>query len=123
MLLASFRTPHKRGVTLDYNILSANTYSNWIFSGTSTYLISGPVTLRNTTVIEGGTVIKFSKNVGAKISIAGSQSASATIACTASAYRLAVLTASDDNSVGETISGSNGTPSNYYASYAISWDS
>jgi hypothetical protein len=130
ILAARASGPRKPGIVWDYNILSSGTQNNYVFRSDQTFLISGTVTLNGTTTIEGGTVIKFSQGGTAKLSIAGYvygyTTYYATIACTASAYKPAILTASDDDSVGDQINGSTGhpegPPKNYYAGTAISWD-
>src|SRR6185369_12388442 len=74
--------------------------------------VSGPVTLSSTTNgatrIEGGTVVKFTNSSSAQIVINGP------IDCQTSAYRPAVFTSKDFDQVGEKITGSTGTPTNYY---------
>ena len=60
--------------------------------------------LSGTTVIEGGTVIKFASGGTAAINVLGS------ITCQTRSYDPAIFTAKDDNSVGDAITGSN--PSN-----------
>lgn len=97
--------PREKGFVLDYSVLSSAT--NFTFKGDTTYYMSGRVTLSQATVIEGGTVVKFSSNAPA-ISVTGS------IDCKTEPYRPAVFTAKDDNTVGETISGSTGSPSGKY---------
>ena len=105
-------------LVLDYTTISVN-QSGYTFRSDSTYYITAPVNLSGTTIIEGGTVIKFPNTNSPKISITGS---GAKVICLATNYRPAVLTAKDDNSVGEWITGSTGTPSGYYASTALYLD-
>src|SRR5204862_2794096 len=99
------------GVTLDWSLLSSAT--NFTFKGDTTYYVSGPVTLSSTTsgatVIEGGTVVKFTNSTAtARITITGP------ISCHTSAYRPAVFTSKDADDVGEKITGSTGSPANFY---------
>jgi hypothetical protein len=98
-------TPNQRkGFLIDYTLLTSQT--NFTFACNTNYYISGLVNLSGTTVIEGGTVIKFTNNTSAKISLSGP------LICQTEAYRPAVLTSKNDNTVGETITGSTGSPSN-----------
>ncbi len=97
-----------KGFVLDYSLLSGAT--NFTFRGDTTYYVTNAVYLYGTNTIEGGTVVKYSTNSSASINFNG------TLLCTASAYRPAVFTAIDDDSVGEIISGSTGNPASgsYY---------
>ncbi len=100
------------GVVLDYPLSGA--YPDYTLRGDMTYYISGYVGLSGTTTIEGGTVIKFAPyNSGVYLQFNG------TVQCLTGPYRPAIFTARDDNTVGEVISGSTGTPSGYYASTAL----
>src|SRR5206468_6543504 len=79
----------------------------------TTYYVSGPVALSATTngstVIEGGTVVKFTNSTAtARITTTGP------ISCQTGAYRPAVFTSKDSDDVGEKISGSTGSPTNFY---------
>ena len=93
------------GVVIDYLTVAASV-TNYVFNSDTTYYISGPVNLDGTTVIEGGVVIKYAPTNTAKLSLSGP------LACQTGLYRPGVLTSKNDNSVGETISGSTGNPSN-----------
>jgi hypothetical protein len=96
------------GVVLDYQTVSS-TVTNFIFQSDMTYYISSGVTLKgNNNIFEGGTVLKYSTN--GQISLGNL----VTLKSQAAAYRPVVLTAKDDDSVGEVISGSTGSPSGYY---------
>src|SRR5207244_9848441 len=55
--------------------------------------------------IEGGTVIKFTNSPGAELSMG-------TLVCQTAPYRPAILTSRNDNSVGDPIAGSTGSPTN-----------
>jgi hypothetical protein len=104
-----------RGLVLDYVTVNA-TRTNFVFQGDSTYYISGPIMLWGTNTFEGGTVIKYAANAGITI-------APTMIPCgikwQAGPYCPVVFTAKDDNSVGELISDSTGTPTGYYANAAL----
>jgi len=99
------RTP---GVVLDY-VLLGSTVGNFTFQADTTYLMSGSFfQINGLATFEGGTVIKFaSTSSGFQLSYGG-------ISCLSGPYRPIILTAIDDNTVGETISGSTGNPSGYY---------
>jgi hypothetical protein len=67
------------GVVLDFTILGST--SNFIFKGDTTYYVSSNVFLTGTnTIIEGGTVVKFTNDLNAKIIFSGP------IDCRADAY-------------------------------------
>ena len=95
----------EKGLVLDYVILSGS--ANYTFRSDTTYYISGTVNLTGNTIVEGGTIIKFAKTNNAKITVEGIETRTAP-------YRPAIFTAKDDNTVGENISGSTGSPSGYY---------
>ena len=97
-----------RAVVLDYVTINAS-YTNFTFQGDTTYLISGGYNfLSGTTTVEGGAVIKYDTAMVdgeySAIYIAGA------LNCQTASYCPAILTSKDDNTVGETISGSSGTP-------------
>src|SRR6266567_2533356 len=97
--------PTNKGVAMDYTILT--TQSNFTFQCDTTYYISSNVNLSATTTIEGGTVIKFTNQTSVTITLNGP------LLCRTGPFKMAVLTSKDDNTVGETISGSTGSPTNY----------
>lgn len=103
--LAQLDLRMRPGFVLDYTILSGQ--ADFTFAGNTNYYVSGLVNLTGTTTIEGGTIIKFTNHPSAKISMSGP------LICKTEAYRPAVLTSKDDNTVGETITGSTGSPTNY----------
>jgi sugar lactone lactonase YvrE len=102
-----------RGLVLDYQTLNSS-QTNWTFQGDTTYYISGTVNLYGTNTFEGGAVIKYTNNASINLQ-------STNLDWRAGAYRPVVFTARNDNSVGETISGSTGNPTNYYANPALSF--
>ena len=110
--LAKLDTQKQPGFVLDYSILNGAT--NFTFKGDSTYFVTNTVNLFGTTTIEGGTVLKFAAN-GAGV-VANDEMVFKT-----SHYRLALFTSKDDNSVGETISGSTGNPAFGSSSYLTAW--
>jgi hypothetical protein len=100
------------GLVLDYQTVNSS-LTNWTFQGDTTYYVSGPLSLLSgTDTFEGGTTLKYATNAKVTINIAA-------INWLAGPYRPVVMTAKDDNSVGETISGSNGNPTNNYANPAL----
>lgn len=107
------RKPSEEGVVLDYTTIDSS-LTNYIFQGDTTYYVSGTVNLYETTTFEGGTVIKFNPSSASSLVIN-----SGTVVNGGRAYRPVVCTSKNDNSVGETISGSSGSPAidtveNYY---------
>jgi hypothetical protein len=108
-------TPPNRGFVLDYVTLNSDT-NNFTFQGDTTYYISGTVNLSGTNTFEGGAVLKYTN--GASISLGSGTG----LNWLGSAYRPVILTARDDNSVGESISGSTGNPTNYYANPALNFN-
>jgi hypothetical protein len=99
------------GFVLDYVTMTSQT--NYTFQGDSTYYISGTVNLSGTNTFEGGAVFKYATN--AQLSINNTN-----LNWLAALYRPVIFTAQDDNTVGETISGSTGNPTNYYGNPALS---
>jgi len=108
MRMAAVSTPAK-GFVIDYSAVA--TQPNMTFQGDTTYYVSSSVNLSGTTTIEGGAVVKFT--TGSALNIVGP------VDCRTDAYRPAYFTAKDDDSVGESIAGSTGTPSGYYAAYLL----
>ena len=91
--LASAALPDK-GYVLDYvTVSSAET--NYTFQGDATYYVIGQYDLMGTTVIEGNSVIKM--NTSGQIDI----DPNGTIVCDTAAFRPAVFTSYNDNSVGQ----------------------
>jgi hypothetical protein len=115
MLLAQAR-PSAPGYVLDYQILNPS-LTNYVFNGDTTYYLSGNVSLAGTNTFEGGTVIKYAVNK----SLAFASGAKAVF--NTGPYLPAIFTAEDDNTVGEVVSGSTGTPSGFYAINALSFSS
>lgn len=105
----------KGGLVLDYVTINTS-LANYTFANGSTYYLSGNVTLTGTnSMFEGGTVLKYASGVSLTVNTP--------VTWTGDMYRPVVLTAKDDNSVGETISGSTGNPgSTYYAANALYFD-
>jgi hypothetical protein len=114
-LVAAYQKP---GLVVDYQFTLPGDRTNFVFQSDTTYYVAGNYNLYGTTTLEGGAVVKFAKyvagSVDPRLNIQGP------LVCQTSRYRPAVFTAKDDNSVGETISGSTGTPgTDLYANYAL----
>jgi hypothetical protein len=114
-LLSQAPTRLGPAVSIDYSIVT--TISGMRFKGDTTYLVTNSVTLSGTTTIESGACIKFSNvtNSGSnRLLITGP------IDCQTSPYRPAIFTSKDDDTVGEIINGSTGSPgTNRYAGRAL----
>jgi hypothetical protein len=102
------------GLVVDYLLTLNSSETNYVFRGDSTYRVVGTTYLYGTTVLEGGAVIKA--DAGSTVQL---QSLNGSVECQTSPGRPAIFTAKDDNSVGETISGSTGNPSGTYAQYGL----
>lgn len=105
--------PSSHGYVLDYVEINAD-QGDYVFRADTTYFLSGP-NYYNSVCLEGGTVLKYA--VYADIDNFGS------VTCKTGPYCPAVLTALDDDTVGEPLPGSSGTPSGYYADFAIGQES
>lgn len=113
ILVAKAGQAGRKGFVIDYVILT--TIANHTFKGDATYYLTNTAILSGVSIIEGGTVVKYTNS--GQIKFQG------TVKCQTSAYRQAVFTSKDDNSLGEPILGSTGNPStNYPASTALYFD-
>jgi RHS repeat-associated protein len=78
--------------------------SDFVFGAGKTYLVSGPTVMTGAVIIEGNAIIKFDDAVtGASLDIANP-----TFKTTSSSW--AIFTSKHDNTLGEVITGSTGTP-------------
>lgn len=102
------------GYVVDYLVVS--TTANQTFSSTNTYYVTGPVTLSGTVTFEPMTVIKYANTNNSELAI----HTSASLIWKGESYRPVFFTAKDDNSVGQTLPGSTGSPSGTYANLALS---
>lgn len=102
-----------KGFLLDYQTVTG-TFTNYTFRGDTTYYISGSLTLLGTNTFEGGAVIKYATN--GTILLSPGAIGSPSMIWNGAAYRPVIFTAIDDNTVGDTITGSTGSPTNYYGS-------
>jgi hypothetical protein len=115
MMLAKAELP-TQGFVLDYQSLNTS-LTNYTFQGDTTYYISGTVNLYGTSTFEGDAVIKYTN--GAALQFADAS----TPVWKSFPYRPIIFTAKDDNSVGDAIAGSTGSPTGYYAAYALNFAS
>ena len=117
MALAQRWAPSGPAVVLDYRLVPVS-WTNFVFQGDTTYYLSGPCSLYGTTVLEGGAVLKYARNASLSLT-PGPGGLVTMLDCRAEAYRPVVLTAVDDDSVGEILPGSTGNPTGTYASVAL----
>lgn len=117
ILMAQIGSRPGEGVELvmDYVTVNGNV-TNLVLAGDQTYYISGPTYVYGAAnVLEGGAVVKYAKNADAQLRY------NSPLECRTAPYRPAVFTAKDDDTVGQTISGSSGNPSGYYPYAALSF--
>ncbi len=113
-------------VTIDYTNRSGNITANQIWTAGPTYYVSGTVTLGAgvTLQIDPGAIVKFSDDTygesGIKVSGAGSK-----VIATGLSNNPILLTSANDDSTGEKISGSTGTPvaGDYRNAITVGWNS
>jgi len=103
----------QRGFAIDW--VGVNTATNFTFKGDTTYYVMNEVYLSQTTIIEGGTVIKYARDNPPSNYVW--VMAFGPIICKTSAFRPALLTAVDDHTVGEVIG--SGTLTGTYGRYAL----
>jgi hypothetical protein len=104
-------------VVLDYPQTLTDGLTDFVLAGNTTYYVgAGGVNLYGTTVLEP-CVIKYANSGNATLTIHGP------LDCRTSLFRPAIFCTKDDNSVGETIAGSTGVPSDYYANPALQFRS
>lgn len=106
-------TSRLAGVVLDYTTINTS-QTNYTFKGDVTYLVSAAVNLSGTTTFEAGSVLKFAATNSPQLSIVST----GTVVWQGTSYRPVVLTARDDQSVGEVITPTNAL-SGYYAVVAL----
>ncbi len=109
MKLAKLETLERSGFLCDYGVI--NPLNNFTFLGNTNYWVIAPVGLTGRTVIEGGTVVKsgvvFVDNTDYSIALVDP---AGTIVCQTEAYKPAVFTSVHDNTIGEILPGSTGSP-------------
>jgi hypothetical protein len=101
-----------KGFWIDWEgTLSGNT-NDYVFAPNATTYISGSVTLSgNSNYLMGGTIIKFAPTNSAQLNVSGK------LICQTSPYRMAVLTARDDHTVGSPVG--NAALSGFYGNVAL----
>src|SRR2546428_2325261 len=110
--MAAAKAPARQpGVLLDYFLINS-TQTNFVFKGDTTYYATNYVSLFATTTLEGGAVAKGIKWDGGVAT--GTFFVYGAFDCRTSPYRPAIFTAADDDTVGDVIAGSTGTPTNLY---------
>src|SRR4029077_5809379 len=98
----------------DYSTVNSS-QTNFTFAGDTTYYLSGNVTLYGTnSTFEGGTVLKYASNVTLTVSTP--------VTWLGAGYRPVVMISENDDSVGDRISGSTGSPTEYFAATAFNFD-
>ena len=102
------------GFVMDYLTVNSS-LTNYTFQGDTTYFLSGPVILYGSSTFDGSTVIKNATNASISFGMGGG----ASINWNSSAYCPIIFSAKDDNSVGEAVTGSSGSPIGYYGSPVI----
>jgi hypothetical protein len=103
-----------QGFVLDYQTINTS-LANYTFQGGTTYYISGQVNLCGISTFDGGAVLKYTNNSSLNFSYP------AQVVCVGSDYQPVIFTAMDDNTVGDTITGSTGNPTGYYANPALNF--
>jgi hypothetical protein len=107
--------PAGPGYSIDYTVVASA--ANTRLAGNTTYYVSSSVVLSGTTTIEKGAVIKFSGSGSPLLLVTGA------VDCQTALGMPAILTGKDDDSVGETITGSSGAPSGTYTTYGMLFSS
>jgi len=104
------------GVVLDYDTKNG-ALTDFTFESDTTYHLTGEVICYGTTVLEGGTVLKYTNGSSPTLLFYGP------LDCQTGPYRPAILTAKDDDTVGAQISGSTGDPEvgGDYGSFGIQY--
>jgi len=119
--LAQARTSRGPALLWDYTTLNTASYTDYTFKSDSTFFITGILTLGGVTTFESACIkfTNYNASAPAQINITGS---GARVVCRNSSYRPTIFCAKDDNSVGGIISNSSGSPSGWYANFALSFD-
>lgn len=108
--------PTVPGVVLDYTLV--NSSPTQTFDSLTTYYVSGLVNLSSSVTFQAGTVIKYAKTNSPSLKVL----AGTTVTWLGAPYRPVVLTGYDDNSVGEALPSSTGSPAGTYATKALELD-
>ena len=100
--MAALDTAPQSGFLIDYELVSGSLNDYRFETGTTYFLDNTTVQLAGDTIFEGGAVIKMLNSYMILNDLAAFQT---------SAYQPLLVTSRDDDTVGETIAGSNGQPS------------
>ena len=92
------------GVVLDYTELDSDTSDYTFYAGETYFINGGGVHIGGTTTIQGGTIIKFPEDGWAGIYCSGN------VVFDTDPYNPAIFTSQNDNSVGDMVDGSSGSP-------------
>jgi hypothetical protein len=103
--MAQLKGESSSGFVLDYELVVGA--SDFTFKSDTTYHVTGETWFSGNTIIEGGTVIKFTNVLDGCGIVLGWDS---TVTCLTAPYRPAVLTSMHDDTVGEILPWSTGTP-------------
>lgn len=95
----------RAGYVLDYELLGAS-LTNFTFRADETYYVSGTVNLYGTNVFEGGAVLKYNPTNYHALNLNGG-----TVVCKTGPYRPVIFTSQHDDSAGQILPGSSGSPS------------
>lgn len=102
-LIAQASDINQPGLLLDYVGTIGGTMSSTItFRGDTTYFVEAPVYCNGSVSLEGGAIFKFPNSTGNNPTTAYIKVSSALV-CKTGAYRPAIFTAGDDDSVGESL--------------------
>ncbi len=117
MQMAKSIPSQKPEFVLDYLMVNPGNFTNYVFHGDATYLISGAVNLfGSSNIFEGGAVIKFSNNATIWIQ------PNALVQWQTSPYHPLIFTSEADNSVGQSlVSGFPVTLTNVYL-FNLNWN-
>jgi len=103
-------------LVIDYTTVNSPSNNGCTFAGGATFYLSGPFSVTaGTAVFEGGSILKFARNAALNIYDP------AQVNCQSTNYLPFVLTAKDDDSVGDIINGSSHTPTGTYANPGIAF--
>lgn len=91
-------TKESKGVIADYVALPATEPDPMVFQGDETYFVDGAADFDNV-ILEGGTCVKYPNDTTAYVEVDG------TLTCETSEFLPATLTAADDDSIGQSMSG------------------
>lgn len=103
-----------QGFVWDYDILNGS-ITNWVLAANRTYFVSDSFYIYGTCDIQGGTTVKYAPDSNASIII----NSPTNMICETGPHNVATFTAQDDDTSGEPLYFSSGTPIGYYGGAAI----